>query len=170
MKKVELKQLIKEEITKLKNKPIHEGINEINKDIITKFNKKFHEKNSVPSEDPLEIYQQEISPIRSYSSDKMWTRGDGIRYKAPGEIWSEYASEFKDRKFDDSEILEQFWEYLKSMGGVKSLKISQEFSSDEPLESIQYKNMYYSYNPVDKKINFGSVSRYKNPNSVWNKM
>jgi hypothetical protein len=170
MKKSELKQLIKEEITKLKNKPIHEGINEINKDIITKFNKKFHEENSVPSEDSLEIYQREISPIRSYSSDKMWTRGDGTRYKEPGKIWSEYVSKFKDRKFNDSEILKQFWEYLKSMEGVKSLKISQEFSSDEPLESIQYKNMYYSYNPVDERINFGSISRYKNPNSVWNKM
>lgn len=94
---------------------------------------------------------------------QVWTRGDGTRYRKPGRIKAAY---FPDDKKQAEKAAADFWPWLSKQPGVKSIgQVSGEFGSDPMKDAVSYKGLYFSGRPGG--VEFGSLSRYKNPRSVW---
>jgi hypothetical protein len=93
-------------------------------------------------------------------SMKVWTRGDGTRYRDPGKI------ELWDRTPEAVAQQKEFWSWLMKQPGVKNVgKISGEFGSSSSTDAYIYNGLYFTLNQGG--IKWGSASRFKNPRSVW---
>jgi hypothetical protein len=90
---------------------------------------------------------------------RVWTRGDGTRYRDAGKITTKDGS--------DTKHLKAFFPWLIKQPGVKHLgKLSGSFASDEKTDVYAMGGIYFTqrgHNVID----WGSVSRFKNPRSVW---
>lgn len=94
-------------------------------------------------------------------STKVWTRGDGSKYKDPGTIKPWHKKNAKD--------VHNFYDFIKKHSGTKSMgKIGGEFGSSKPTDAVIYKNIYFTLKTYSNGewIEFGSASRMKNT-SVW---
>jgi len=90
---------------------------------------------------------------------RVWTRGDGTRYRDPGKIRA------KDDR--DAKQLKAFFPWLIKQPGVKHLgKLSGSFASEEPGDVYAIGGIYFKL-MNHNIIEWGSVSRFKNPRSVW---
>jgi len=87
---------------------------------------------------------------------RVWTRGDGTRYRDPGGISDEgYGKQAK-----------QFWNWLGKLPGVKHIgKVSGEFASSPFNDAYVYGGLYFSLNDYGN-IQWGSISRLRNT-SIW---
>jgi hypothetical protein len=94
---------------------------------------------------------------------KVWTRGDGTRLRDPGRI---QASHWADDKKQAEKAASKFWPWLLKQPGVKSIgQVSGQFGSSPMTDAVSYKGLYFSGGPYGTE--FGSMSRVKNPKSVW---
>jgi hypothetical protein len=94
---------------------------------------------------------------------KVWTRGDGTRYRDPGSIEVNY---FTDDKKTSEKALVKFWPWLLKQPGVKSIgQVSGEYGSSPMTDAVGYGGLYFSGGPYG--VEFGSLGRIKNPKSVW---
>jgi ribosome modulation factor len=94
---------------------------------------------------------------------KVWTRGDGTRLRDPGRI---QASHWADDKQQAEKAATKFWPWLLKQPGVKSIgQVSGQFGSSPMTDAVSYKGLYFSGGPYGTE--FGSMSRVKNPKSVW---
>ena len=94
---------------------------------------------------------------------RVWTRGDGTRHRDPGGIEVNY---FTDDKKASEKALVKFWPWLLKQPGVKSIgQISGEFGSSPMKDAVAYKGLYFTGGQYG--VQFGSLSRIKNPRSVW---
>jgi hypothetical protein len=90
---------------------------------------------------------------------RVWTRGDGTRYRQPGKIYS---------KNNDKSAVLKFWEWLKTQPGVKQIgDVSGSFGSDAPRQAVTYKSLYFGLMTNGNIVEWGSKSRITNPRSVW---
>jgi hypothetical protein len=108
-------------------------------------------------------------------SSRVWTRGDGSRYRDPGYIKIDDAtmrylqrtySTFK-KMFPTAEaLLDHVWETLKTTPRSKDLgTISGEFRSDDYAPALRAGGMLWVNR--ERRIEYGSMSRLTNKNSVW---
>ena len=89
---------------------------------------------------------------------RVWTRGDGTRYRDPGKIRT---------KDGDEKQLKAFFPWLIKQPGVKDLgKLSGSFASEVPGDVYAIGGIYFKLMNHDV-VEWGSVSRFKNPRSVW---
>jgi hypothetical protein len=94
---------------------------------------------------------------------KVWTRGDGTRLREPGRIKASY---WADDKKQAEKAATKFWPWLLKQPGVKSIgQVSGQFGSSPMTDAVSYKGLYFSGGPYGTE--FGSMSRIKNPKSVW---
>ena len=94
---------------------------------------------------------------------KVWTRGDGTRHRDPGRIKVSY---WADDKKQAEKAAAKFWPWLLKQPGVKSIgQVSGEFGSSAMSDAVSYGGLYFSGGPYGTE--FGSMSRVKNPKSVW---
>ena len=94
---------------------------------------------------------------------RVWTRGDGTRHRDPGRIEVNY---FTDDKKTSEKALVKFWPWLLKQPGVKSIgQISGEFGSSPMEDAVSYNGLYFTGGQYG--VQFGSMSRVKNPKSVW---
>lgn len=97
---------------------------------------------------------------RIYSKDpgfRVWTRGDGTRYRDPARILS----------YDDSgTAIDQLWDALSNLKiSVPAGAVSQEFPSLGKQNAIKIKS--YTLVKRENCIDVMTKGRVKNPNSVW---
>ena len=153
MDKQELKQLIREELSR--------NLNEVKQqklayDLSMDFNKS----------NPIEDY---IIFIDQNPGGKWTTRGDGKRMKNMGTIkpYNRMMDNKKEIPYSvTSEIVDNFWKYLTSIPGVKKYSpISNWDGPSSKDETVKYQNVLF----IKRKyaIEYGSPSRATNPNSVW---
>jgi len=125
-------------------------------DIVDQLVRKFNMEISGDSAVPLEVR----SP-----GTRVWTRGDGTRYKDPGQI---ILDPYKKDKWKSEKPVEKFWAWVKHIPGVKDGgQISGEFGSDSSEGFVIFKNLYLSLAANIPAVSWGSASRYKNKKSVW---
>ena len=101
---------------------------------------------------------------------KVWTRGDGVRYKDPGYIrLSPYMNPADTKKWEKINPVAKFWEWLKQQPGVHDAgEIRGEFGSNPRRQAVGLKGLFFAMNSGSATyIEWGSKSRYKNPRSVW---
>ena len=95
---------------------------------------------------------------------RVWTRGDGTRHRDPGYITANY---FADDKKRAEKLATMFWPWLLKQPGIKSIgQVSGEFGSSPMKDAVAYKGLYFTNNN-GYATSFGSLSRIKNPKSVW---
>jgi len=88
---------------------------------------------------------------------KVWTRGDGTRYRDPGSI---------NATTGNDDHLPLFWEWLKHHPSAKYIgSLSHEFPSSGNTEAIQVRGIVFALRR--NRIEYMSRGRVKNPNSVW---
>ena len=91
---------------------------------------------------------------------RVWTRGDGTRYRDPGKI------EPWERNPEGAEQQKAFWSWLIKQPGIKNVgKVSGWGASTGSTDVYTYKGLYFTLN--NGRIEWGSASRFKNPRSVW---
>ncbi len=96
---------------------------------------------------------------------RMWTRGDGSRYKDPGYIFIERDLKPEDQpKWHKAKAVEKFWKFLESKGARKIGDVSGEFGSDPHSPAVVLNKQIFVFN--GRSIAWGSTSRLKN-SSVW---
>jgi hypothetical protein len=96
---------------------------------------------------------------------RMWTRGDGSRYKDPGYIFIERDLKPEDQpKWHKAKAVEKFWQFLASKGARKIGDVSGEFGSDPHSPAVVLNKQVFVFN--GRNIAWGSTSRLKN-SSVW---
>jgi hypothetical protein len=94
---------------------------------------------------------------------RVWTRLDGTRHRDPGGIEVNY---FTDDKKASEKALVKFWPWLLKQPGVKSIgQVSGQFGSSPMKDAVAYKGLYFTDGQYG--VQFGSLSRIKNPKSVW---
>ena len=94
--------------------------------------------------------------IDQRSGGKVWTRGDGTRYRDPAAL-----------SFQDVATRDQAFDLLaKALTGARRTTVSGEHGSDEQQDALVWKGKV-----IAKKgsfsISLGSSSRITNPNSAW---
>ena len=100
---------------------------------------------------------------------RVFTRSDGTRYRDHGNIrfYQGYIDPQDVDKWKATKPVEKFWDWLKSQPGVKPIgQVSGEFRQDAMRDAVAYKGQYFVLTPNGSVI-WGSVSRFKNPRSVW---
>jgi hypothetical protein len=96
---------------------------------------------------------------------RMWTRGDGSRYKEPGYIFIDRDLKPGDElKWRKAKAVEKFWKFLESKGARKIGDVSGEFGSDPHSPAIVLNKLIFVFN--GNVVAWGSTSRLKN-SSVW---
>jgi len=96
---------------------------------------------------------------------RMWTRGDGSKYKDPGYIFIDRDLKPEDiPKWQKAGAVEKFWKFLESKGARKIGDVSGEFGSDPHSPAIVLNKLIFVFN--GRSIAWGSTSRLKNSN-VW---
>ena len=96
---------------------------------------------------------------------RMWTRGDGSRYKDPGYIFIERDLKPEDQpKWHKAKAVEKFWKFLASKGAKTIGDVSGEFGSDPHSPAVVLNKQVFVFN--GRSIAWGSTSRLKN-SSVW---
>ncbi len=96
---------------------------------------------------------------------RMWTRGDGSRYKDPGYIFIDRDLKPEDQpKWHKAKAVEKFWKFLESKGARKIGDVSGEFGSDSHSPAVVLNKLIFVFN--GRSIAWGSTSRLKN-SSVW---
>ena len=96
---------------------------------------------------------------------RMWTRGDGSRYKDPGYIFIARDLKPEDQsKWHKAKAVEKFWKFLESKGARKIGDVSGEFGSDPHSPAVVLNKLIFVFN--GRSIAWGSTSRLKNSN-VW---
>jgi len=96
---------------------------------------------------------------------RMWTRGDGSRYKDPGYIFIERDLKPEDQpKWHKAKAVEKFWKFLESKGARKIGDVSGEFGSDPHSPAVVLNKQVFVFN--GRSIAWGSTGRLKN-SSVW---
>lgn len=96
---------------------------------------------------------------------RMWTRGDGSRYKDPGYIFIDRDLKPEDQpKWHKAKAVEKFWKFLESKGARKIGDVSGEFGSDPHSPAVVLNKQVFVFN--GRSIAWGSTSRLKN-SSVW---
>jgi hypothetical protein len=163
MKTHELRQIIREEINRLienevKNEEYYakggywekyvkrSGITGVIDELIKEFNLQF--------QIPWDSDSLKVTSLSSQSF-RVWTRGDGSRYKLPGEIRGSESN------------IDEFWGWLQGKPGVKNIgKVGGEFSRDKMEDSVQYKDVYLSKRSPESII-FGSINRVKSNGGAW---
>lgn len=96
---------------------------------------------------------------------RMWTRGDGSRYKDPGYIFIDRDLKPEDQpKWHKAKAVEKFWKFLESKGARKIGDVSGEFGSDPHSPAVVLNKLIFVFN--GRSIAWGSTSRLKN-SSVW---
>ncbi len=96
---------------------------------------------------------------------RMWTRGDGSRYKDPGYIFIDRDLKPEDQpKWHKAKAVEKFWQFLASKGARKIGDVSGEFGSDPHSPAVVLNKQVFVFN--GRNIAWGSTSRLKN-SSVW---
>lgn len=90
---------------------------------------------------------------------RVWTRGDGTRYREPGRI-GEYDSN------GNGKLVQKFWDWLIQQPSVKPIgKISGEFGSSNFDDAYAYRGLYFARNRYGI-ITWGSTSRLRN-STIW---
>ena len=100
---------------------------------------------------------------------RVLTRSDGTRYRDHGNIrfYQGYIDPQDVAKWKATKPVEKFWDWLNSQPGVKPIgQVSGEFRQDVMRDAVTYKGQYFVLTPNGSVI-WGSVSRFKNPRSVW---
>lgn len=96
---------------------------------------------------------------------RMWTRGDGSKYKDPGYIFIDRDLKPEDQpKWHKAKAVEKFWKFLESKGARKIGDVSGEFGSDPHSPAVVLNKLVFVFN--GRSITWGSTSRLKNSN-VW---
>jgi len=96
---------------------------------------------------------------------RMWTRGDGSKYKDPGYIFIDRDLKPEDQpKWHKAKAVEKFWKFLESKGARKIGDVSGEFGSDPHSPAVVLNKQVFVFN--GRSIAWGSTSRLKN-SSVW---
>ena len=96
---------------------------------------------------------------------RMWTRGDGSKYKDPGYIFIDRDLKPEDQpKWQKAGAVEKFWKFLESKGARKIGDVSGEFGSDPHSPAVVLNKLIFVFN--GRSIAWGSTSRLKNSN-VW---
>lgn len=96
---------------------------------------------------------------------RMWTRGDGSRYKDPGYIFIERDLKPEDQpKWRKAKAVEKFWKFLETKGARKIGDVSGEFGSDPHSPAVVLNKLIFVFD--GRSIAWGSASRLKNSN-VW---
>jgi hypothetical protein len=96
---------------------------------------------------------------------RMWTRGDGSKYKDPGYIFINRDLKPEDApKWKEAGAVEKFWKFLESKGGRKIGDVSGGFGSDPYNPAMTLNKLIFVFNGYN--ISWGSTSRLKN-SSVW---
>lgn len=96
---------------------------------------------------------------------RVWTRGDGSKYKDPGYIFIERDLKPEDiPKWQKAGAVEKFWQFLESKGARKIGDVSGEFGSDPHSPAVVLNKLIFVFN--GRSITWGSTSRLKN-SSVW---
>lgn len=96
---------------------------------------------------------------------RMWTRGDGSKYKDPGYIFIDRDLKPEDQpKWHKARAVEKFWKFLESKGARKIGDVSGEFGSDPHSPAVVLNKLIFVFN--GRSIAWGSTSRLKN-SSVW---
>lgn len=96
---------------------------------------------------------------------RMWTRGDGSRYKDPGYIFIDRDLKPEDQpKWHKAKAIEKFWNFLSTKGARKIGDVSGEFGSDPHSPAVLLNKLVFVFN--GRSISWGSTSRLKN-SSVW---
>ncbi len=96
---------------------------------------------------------------------RLWTRGDGSRYKDPGYIFIERDLKPEDQpKWHKAKAVEKFWKFLESKGARRIGDVSGEFGSDPHSPAVVLNKLIFVFN--GRSIAWGSTSRLKN-SSVW---
>lgn len=140
---------------------LEESLNASISKVVDDINKKFNE-----------LFGINTAMYSTKTSNRMWTRGDGSRYKEPAYIYpAEETYIFKNypetaQKFDGTRALTDFaWEHITSLPGAKSIgKIKGEFGSSEYSEAFQVgKVIFIRDNFV---IRYGTKSLLRNTD-VW---
>ena len=152
MNKSEIKRLIKEEISKINESKQQNLAYDLSMD----FNKSH----------PIEDY---IMFIDQNPGGKWTTRGDGKRMKNMGTIkpYNRLINNKEDIPTSiKSEMLNNFWEFLLKIPGVKTTNNVSNWDGSSPKdETIKYQNVLFIKR--NYAIEYGSPSRANNPNSVW---
>lgn len=104
--------------------------------------------------------QDRASRLYAKDTGRVWTRGDGTRYRDPARIVP------YDDSADRFELISRAWEAIKQLPGTQPAgEVSGEFASDRYAEAIKFRNATI--------VNRGTVievisrTRTSNPNSVW---
>ena len=96
---------------------------------------------------------------------RMWTRGDGSKYKDPGYVFIDRDLKPEDiPKWKNANAIEKFWQFLAQKGARKIGDVSGEFGSDPHSPAVVLGKLIFVYNRHG--IAWGSTSRLKN-SSVW---
>ena len=106
----------------------------------------------------------QFSPLYVKSpGTRVWTRGDGVRHRDPGRI--QYENDVAAKKWPKA--MSQFWQWLTTQPGVKSIgQVSGEFGTSAMMNAVRLGSLYFALTQYNTIV-WGSVSRFKNPRSVW---
>ena len=129
------------------------------RDVIYSLLDKFYADMKMPPRQNSHSGELEIKP----PGTRVWTRGDGTRHRDPGYITASY---FASDKKQAEKLATKFWPWLLKQPGVKSIgQVSGEFGSSPMKDAVAYKGLYFTGGQYG--VQFGSLSRIKNPKSVW---
>ena len=146
-------------------KHAHEGVAEgqldeaTYRDVIYSLLDKFYADMKMPPRQNSHSGELEIKP----PGTRVWTRLDGTRHRDPGYITASY---FASDKKQAEKLATKFWPWLLKQPGVKSIgQVSGQFGSSPMKDAVAYKGLYFTDGQYG--VQFGSLSRIKNPKSVW---
>lgn len=117
-----------------------------------------------------------LYPLGNKEADyRVWTRGDGVRYKEPGYIqvlddnarrYRNNFSTFKTLYPGKQEILDHVWETLKRRPQAKDMGwLSGSFNSHAPSPALRASGLLWVRR--EWGIEYSSMSRLKNEYGVW---
>jgi hypothetical protein len=96
---------------------------------------------------------------------RVWTRGDGRKYRDPGSIFINKDMNPADKvKWNGEKPLEKFWDFLKARGATEIKEVSGEFGSDPFAPALKLNRLIFVNEGY--AIRWGSISRLRN-SSVW---
>lgn len=95
---------------------------------------------------------------------RVWTRGDGVRYRDPGTINLSPNALDSNKKWTDAESIDLFWKWLSATGARQICDVSGSFRSDPYYPAMTFRRMVFVNHGCD--ISWGSISRLQN-STIW---
>lgn len=134
-----------------------ERIMAVASNLVSEFNGKF------PMKLRLSGTTVPVNPLRVKDGGRVWTRGDGTRYRDWAKIVPDPSFDSRASKRAQAvSVLDQVWARIEANG--VHLQVSGEFGSDGYTDAFRIGGTVFKRMP--ESIWFGSASRLKNA-SVW---